>query len=74
MPRIASLQFINVLHQESLKHRAPNVLVMITRFNAMSMWAAASILWKQTIKERVALWVKLVNITEVWLAHSVSRF
>lgn len=44
---------------------------MITRFNAMSMWAAASILWKQTIKERVALWVKLVNITEVWLAHSL---
>ncbi len=39
--------------------------MMISRFNAMSMWAASVILWKQTIKERVSLWVKLVSVTEV---------
>jgi len=54
-------------NKESLKHRAPYVLAMIKRFNAISMWAASVILWQTTIKDRVNMWVRLVNITELLL-------
>jgi len=51
-------------NKESLKHRAPNVLAMIHRFNNISLWAASEILFHPSIKERVAMYVRLVNVTE----------
>jgi hypothetical protein len=37
---------------------------MIHRFNAISLWAASAILLQLTLKERVAMYVRLVNVTE----------
>lgn len=44
------------------KHRAKNVLAMIARSTALTMWAVSVILWQDTLRARVRAYTKLINV------------
>jgi len=48
--------------KEELKHRATNVLTLITRFNNVSLWVASSILWQERLKDRQRMLQKFIRI------------
>eukprot|EP01105_Mastigella_eilhardi_P020099 TRINITY_DN4769_c0_g1_i2.p1 TRINITY_DN4769_c0_g1~~TRINITY_DN4769_c0_g1_i2.p1 ORF type:complete len:848 (+),score=226.97 TRINITY_DN4769_c0_g1_i2:245-2545(+) len=47
-----------------LKHRSPNVLALIKRFNEVSQWVAEEILGQASIKDRVRVISKFVKVCE----------
>jgi len=49
-------------NKPALKHRAPNVLDMISRGNRLSFWVASMILWLETVEERCKMIVKFITI------------
>jgi hypothetical protein len=49
-------------NKPELKHRAPNILDMISRGNRLSFWVASMILWLETIEERCKMVVKFITI------------
>ena len=51
--------------KESLKHKAPNVLRMIARFNHISMAFATLIVNETRIKQRKKMLEKLISVIEV---------
>eukprot|EP01119_Soliformovum_irregulare_P016088 TRINITY_DN4627_c0_g1_i1.p1 TRINITY_DN4627_c0_g1~~TRINITY_DN4627_c0_g1_i1.p1 ORF type:complete len:1122 (-),score=370.58 TRINITY_DN4627_c0_g1_i1:3-3107(-) len=63
-----SIKTVEVLNQawnkERLKYRAPNVLKMVEQFNSLSSWAASAIIWPEKLKNRVAMYIKLIEIAE----------
>jgi glycine hydroxymethyltransferase/Rap guanine nucleotide exchange factor 1 len=52
-------------NKPKLKYRSPNVLRLIGRSTAISMWVASCILWQPTLKERTRVLTKLINIADV---------
>ena len=54
---------------ESLKHKAPNLLGMISRFNHISNAFATLIVQEERIKGRKKIIEKLIKIIEVYLLH-----
>lgn len=64
--RIQAKELLNLAWSKpSLQHRAPNVLALIDRFNTVSAWVASTILWQPTLKKRVALVKKFLQIMKV---------
>jgi len=47
-----------------LRHRSPNVLAMIKRFNVVSNWVTVSILSVPTVRDRARLMAKFIHIAE----------
>eukprot|EP00297_Palpitomonas_bilix_P023714 CAMPEP_0113894482 /NCGR_PEP_ID=MMETSP0780_2-20120614/16752_1 /TAXON_ID=652834 /ORGANISM="Palpitomonas bilix" /LENGTH=629 /DNA_ID=CAMNT_0000885047 /DNA_START=31 /DNA_END=1920 /DNA_ORIENTATION=- /assembly_acc=CAM_ASM_000599 len=64
----SSIKPVELLNQAwnkpKLKHRAPNVLAMISRFNGVSNWVARAVVEKEKLKDRVQVLTKLVTIAE----------
>lgn len=50
--------------QKHLKHRAPYVTAMITRFNVVSNWVAHSILKMEKLRDRVRMYTRFIKIAE----------
>jgi hypothetical protein len=48
-----------------LKHRAQNVIGLIDRFNAVSVWVGALIVCGQTLKDRVRAMAKFIRLAKV---------
>lgn len=65
----ASVEAAELLNQawnkESLKHRSPNVLAMISRANRVSFWVATLILCHDSIEARSSVIQKIIRIAEV---------
>ncbi|KYR00579.1 Ras guanine nucleotide exchange factor [Tieghemostelium lacteum] len=51
-------------NKPKLKHRSPNVLALIGRFNEISQWTASSILSYSRVKDRTRIMTKFVRIAE----------
>lgn len=51
-------------NKPKLKYRSPNVLRLIGRSTAISMWVASCVLWQPTLKERIRVLTKLINIAD----------
>eukprot|EP01133_Synstelium_polycarpum_P008684 gene8684-10202_t len=51
-------------NKTKLKHRAPNVLKMIDRFNNVSMWVATMIIQTQKVKARARMMTRFIKIAE----------
>jgi len=49
---------------KKLKHLAPNVLHLAERFNRLSAWVQATILWQETVSDRVRAWSIFVTLAE----------
>jgi len=47
-----------------LKHRSPNVLAMIKRFNVISNWVTVSILNVPTVRDRARVMAKFIHIAD----------
>ena len=54
-------------NKSELKHRAPNVLAMISRANKVSFWVATVVMWNDTTSERAKVINKIISIAEVIL-------
>jgi hypothetical protein len=52
-------------NKPKLRHRSPNVIRMINRFNDVSHWVVTSILRVEKIRDRVRTMVKLVRVADV---------
>eukprot|EP00004_Rigifila_ramosa_P000198 TRINITY_DN1021_c0_g3_i2.p1 TRINITY_DN1021_c0_g3~~TRINITY_DN1021_c0_g3_i2.p1 ORF type:complete len:803 (-),score=174.73 TRINITY_DN1021_c0_g3_i2:150-2558(-) len=50
----SQIQPVELLNQAwtKLKHRAPNVVSIVSRFNQISAWVSSVILWESNLKER----------------------
>eukprot|EP01098_Paradermamoeba_levis_P016727 TRINITY_DN9231_c0_g1_i1.p1 TRINITY_DN9231_c0_g1~~TRINITY_DN9231_c0_g1_i1.p1 ORF type:complete len:652 (-),score=199.83 TRINITY_DN9231_c0_g1_i1:128-2083(-) len=59
-------------NKPKLKHRSPNVLQMIARFNDLSNWVTATILKEERLKSRARMWAKLIKIAEH--CHNLNNF
>eukprot|EP01113_Clastostelium_recurvatum_P022051 TRINITY_DN2622_c0_g1_i4.p1 TRINITY_DN2622_c0_g1~~TRINITY_DN2622_c0_g1_i4.p1 ORF type:complete len:1359 (+),score=409.19 TRINITY_DN2622_c0_g1_i4:97-4173(+) len=63
--RIKPVELLNQSwSKEELKHRSPNALAMIARFNTISMWASSVLLWQDNIKDRVAVYARLISLAD----------
>ncbi|EFA83768.1 Ras guanine nucleotide exchange factor [Heterostelium album PN500] len=51
-------------NKTKLKHRAPNVLKMIDRFNNVSMWVATMIIQTQKVKARARMMTRFIKIAD----------
>jgi len=51
-------------NKTKLKHRAPNVLKMIDRFNSVSMWVATLIIQTPKVKARARMMARFMRIAE----------
>lgn len=51
--------------KEKYRHRAKNVLTLISRSTSMARWVASVILWQDTLKGRVKALTKFINIANV---------
>jgi son of sevenless-like protein len=51
-------------NKPQLKHRAPNVLRMISRTNNVALWVASSILWNPKLVDRTNAMVRLIQVAE----------
>lgn len=51
-------------NKNELRHRAPNVLDMISRGNRLSFWVASMILWLETVEERCKMIEKFITIAD----------
>mmetsp|Transcript_6017 Transcript_6017/g.9086 ORF Transcript_6017/g.9086 Transcript_6017/m.9086 type:complete len:537 (-) Transcript_6017:66-1676(-) len=49
------------------KYRAKNVLALVARSTALTMWVASVILWQETLRGRVRAFTKMVNIAQLML-------
>jgi hypothetical protein len=54
------------------KHKSPNVLKFITRFNNLSNWVASSILKAAKLRARAKVMAKCIKLAEV--RQSMQRF
>ncbi len=52
-------------NKPKLRHRSPNVIRMINRFNEVSHWAATSILRVEKVRDRTRVMTKLIRIADV---------
>jgi hypothetical protein len=52
-------------NKPELKHRAPNVLNMISRANKVSFWIATLVMLYDNAPERVKVIVKILNVADV---------
>lgn len=48
-----------------LKHKAPHVCELISRFNSVSHWVASVILWHEKLQDRVKVVMKLIDLAAV---------
>jgi len=46
------------------RYRAKNVLALVARSTALTMWVASVILWQETLRGRVRAYTKMVNIAQ----------
>lgn len=53
------------------KYRAKNVLALVARSTALTMWVASVILWQETLRGRVRAYSKIVNIAHVRLSFFI---
>jgi hypothetical protein len=60
-------------NKPKLKHRSPNVLRTIARFNEISNWVASSILRVEKVRDRTRIMAKLIRIAE-YLFRSLNNF
>eukprot|EP00002_Diphylleia_rotans_P008724 TRINITY_DN1872_c0_g1_i1.p1 TRINITY_DN1872_c0_g1~~TRINITY_DN1872_c0_g1_i1.p1 ORF type:complete len:728 (-),score=130.63 TRINITY_DN1872_c0_g1_i1:227-2410(-) len=64
----AAIQPSELLNQAwtkpKLKHRCPNLLRLIQRFNDLSAWVASSILQESKVKARCRIMARFIKITE----------
>jgi len=51
-------------NKPQLRHRAPNVLRMISRTNNVALWVASSILWQPKLVDRANVMSKLIQVAE----------
>lgn len=58
--------------KSELKHLSPNTLHLIKRFNQLSAWAATAVVWQTKIADRVQVWEKLIELTEVLIYLTLS--
>lgn len=67
--RIKPAELLNqAWSKPKLRHRAPNVLALIKRFNQVSGWVSTEILECATIRDRVRVVTKFIHIAERLLA------
>jgi len=63
-----SMQPVELLNQcwtkDKLKHRCPNVLKIISRFNELSGWSASNILWQEKLSKRAKMYCKFIQIAK----------
>jgi Rap guanine nucleotide exchange factor 1 len=63
-----SIQPVELLNQnwnkKETRRKAPNVVRMIERFNALSGWASSLVLWQAKLVDRAVVYEKLVRIAE----------
>lgn len=51
----------------SIKHRSPNVVALTNHFNLLADWVQYTILWAETIDERIELFVRFTKLAdELW--------
>eukprot|EP01111_Echinosteliopsis_oligospora_P014929 TRINITY_DN5748_c1_g1_i1.p1 TRINITY_DN5748_c1_g1~~TRINITY_DN5748_c1_g1_i1.p1 ORF type:complete len:673 (+),score=164.12 TRINITY_DN5748_c1_g1_i1:79-2019(+) len=60
-------------NKPKLKHRSPNVLRTIARFNDMSEWVASSILAVERVRDRARIMAKFIRIAE-YLMKPLNNF
>ncbi|KAK5583230.1 hypothetical protein RB653_004821 [Dictyostelium firmibasis] len=56
-------------NKPKLRHRSPNVLTLINRFNEISQWTATSILSYPKVKDRSRIMAKFIKIAEYCMKH-----
>ncbi|KAN0031401.1 hypothetical protein ACTFIV_005265 [Dictyostelium citrinum] len=56
-------------NKPKLRHRSPNVLTLINRFNEISQWTATSILSYPKVKDRARIMAKFIKIAEYCMKH-----
>ncbi|KAK5583167.1 hypothetical protein RB653_004757 [Dictyostelium firmibasis] len=67
---IKSTELLNQCwNKPKLRHRSPNVLELIGRFNEISQWAATSILSWPKVKDRARIMGKFIKIAEYCMKH-----
>lgn len=49
-------------NKDKYKYRAPNIRKLIQRSNSVTMWVCSLILWQATLKERIKVVTKIINI------------
>lgn len=63
--RIQAVELLNqAWGQKHLKHRAPFVTAMVTRFNIVSNWVSHSILSLEKLRDRVRMYTRFIKIAE----------
>ncbi|EFA74821.1 hypothetical protein PPL_11854 [Heterostelium album PN500] len=60
-------------NKPKLRHRSPNVLTLITRFNEISSWTASLILSNDKVKDRARNMAKIIKIAE-YLMRPLNNF
>ncbi|EGC30159.1 hypothetical protein DICPUDRAFT_41848, partial [Dictyostelium purpureum] len=60
-------------NKPKLRHRSPNVLSLIARFNEISEWTASSILSYERVKDRARIMAKFIKIAE-YCMKSLNNF
>jgi len=60
-------------NKPKLRHRSPNVLILINRFNEISQWTASSILSYSKIKDRSRIMARFIKIAE-YCMKSLNNF
>ncbi|KAN0031445.1 hypothetical protein ACTFIV_005309 [Dictyostelium citrinum] len=67
---IKSTELLNQCwNKPKLRHRSPNVLELIGRFNEISQWTATSILSWPKVKDRARIMGKFIKIAEYCMKH-----
>jgi hypothetical protein len=73
----SSIKLSELLNQSwnkpKLRHRSPNVIRMINRFNEMSQWVASSILRQEKIRDRTRIMAKFIRIAD-YLLKPLNNF